>query len=462
MRGRGPRPADGTRHRPARGHRGRVRADRAREAGAVADLGTQQAQVFSPDSKDPTKKVAHIRFRVRNSENIESGSEDSDGKKIDTLLSHRSVRKGELVRLVWDSFTPSGVGVPDGTYRAVVKLEHSHRTIVMPSDITVDTSPPHITARPPNKYPIISPDGDGHADVFRIPYEVSEPAHAILLLRGKQAVYTNGQKTKGTLVWNGKVPGSTRVAPPGRYVLAIAARDRAGNQSTGVRIAIGQVRYLTLARTRVVVAPGGRFALRVSTDAPQVDWLLHGRHGTLPRGTLHLRAPKSAGVYRLYSRSGATPRSARWWWRERGSGAGRGRTRGAGAGDADGRAPTRSAARRARCLGGRLRWSRRLPRAARAPPPSRGRGGAGPGRGCGGRSARRAHPVAARTRDARLRAARIPVHVGSTQANLLLPLYGIVVVAAIALAWELFGDGERHESSAAREPARRCSSRGKG
>ena len=39
--------------------------------------------------------------------------------------------------------------------------------------------------------------------------------------------------------------------------------------------------------------------------------------------------------------------------------------------------------------------------------------------------------------------ARIPVHVGSTQANLLLPLYGIVVVAAIALAWELFGDGER-------------------
>src|SRR6185437_10511786 len=39
--------------------------------------------------------------------------------------------------------------------------------------------------------------------------------------------------------------------------------------------------------------------------------------------------------------------------------------------------------------------------------------------------------------------ARIPVHVGSTQANLLLPLYGVVAVAAIALAWELFGDGER-------------------
>jgi O-antigen ligase len=37
--------------------------------------------------------------------------------------------------------------------------------------------------------------------------------------------------------------------------------------------------------------------------------------------------------------------------------------------------------------------------------------------------------------------ARIPVHVGDTEANLLLPLYGVVVAAALALAWELFGDG---------------------
>jgi O-antigen ligase len=39
--------------------------------------------------------------------------------------------------------------------------------------------------------------------------------------------------------------------------------------------------------------------------------------------------------------------------------------------------------------------------------------------------------------------ARFPVHVGSTQANLLLPLYGVVAVAAIALAWEIFGDDRR-------------------
>ena len=237
---------------------------------------------------------------MRKSESIDVWIQDSDGNRVDDLLVHRAVRPRELVQVVWDAFTPSGVGVPDGRYLPVVKLERSHRTIVLPSDITVDTTPPRIVARPGTKYPIISPDGDGHGDVFRVPYEVSEPAHAILLLRGKQVVFTNGQKEKGTLVWAGKVPGSTRPLPAGRYVLAIAARDRAGNQSTGVTFAIAQVRYITLARTRVVVRPGGRFALRVSTDAPRVDWLLHGRSGTLPRGTLHLRAPTTAGVYRLY------------------------------------------------------------------------------------------------------------------------------------------------------------------
>ncbi len=39
--------------------------------------------------------------------------------------------------------------------------------------------------------------------------------------------------------------------------------------------------------------------------------------------------------------------------------------------------------------------------------------------------------------------ARIPVHVGSTQANLLLPLYAVVAVAAIAFAWQLAGDDRR-------------------
>ena len=39
--------------------------------------------------------------------------------------------------------------------------------------------------------------------------------------------------------------------------------------------------------------------------------------------------------------------------------------------------------------------------------------------------------------------ARIPVSIGHTTANLLLPMYVVVAAAALALAWELFGDESR-------------------
>src|SRR5205814_10679897 len=42
--------------------------------------------------------------------------------------------------------------------------------------------------------------------------------------------------------------------------------------------------------------------------------------------------------------------------------------------------------------------------------------------------------------------ARIPVSVGSTDANLLVPLYGVVAAGALALAWELLrGDARARE-----------------
>ena len=252
--------------------------------------------VFSPDGK--LKPVAHIDFRVRPRERIDVWIQNADGDRITTLVTHRTVAARTKVSLVWDAFTEHGLAAPDGVYQPVVKLERSHRTIVLPSDIRLDTKPPVITAHPGTKYPIVSPDGDGRGDTFRIPYKVSERAHAILLVRGRQVLYTRTQKETGELVWTGKQDG--RSLPPGRYVLGVAAKDVAGNRSKGTPVAIAQIRYVTLARKRVVVRPGGKFAIRVSTDHPSVEWRLHGRHGTLPRGTLHQRAPKSAGVYRLY------------------------------------------------------------------------------------------------------------------------------------------------------------------
>jgi flagellar hook assembly protein FlgD len=258
--------------------------------------GTRVDQIFSPAGK--LKPVAHIVFRVRPHERVDVRIVDRHGTTVATLLSNRTVKPRTRLDLVWDGITASGLLVPDGVYRPVVKLLRSHRTITLPSNIRLDAVPPKITVKHP-QYPIISPDGDGHHDAFTFHYTIDEPAHAILLVRGDQVLFTRTSKQAGTLTWNGRVDGGKR-APPGRYVLSVSAQDTAGNRAKAYPFAIAQIRYVILARSRIVVPPGGRFALRVSTDAPRVRWQLHGRHGVLPRGTLHLRAPKAKGVFNLY------------------------------------------------------------------------------------------------------------------------------------------------------------------
>ncbi len=262
--------------------------------------GTAVTPIFSPFGL--TQRTAHVEFRLRKTERIEAWIEDAKGNRVRDLQAARTFKRGARLDLVWDGFTDAGIVEPDGVYSPVVKLLRSHRTIVLPSPILLDAKPPVITVRHP-LYPILSPDGDGRRDTFTVGYKINERAHAILSVRGTQVEFTRSQQPRGELHWNGKV--GNRVVGPGRYLLTVAAQDEAGNRSKGTPFAIATVRYLTLARDRIVVRPGGRFALRVSTDFPTVHWTLHGRSGTQARGTLHFRAPKSAGVFRLYITAGS-------------------------------------------------------------------------------------------------------------------------------------------------------------
>jgi hypothetical protein len=265
-------------------------------------MGTKVTPLFSPSGVGP--KTADVIFRLRTTERIEAWIEDRKGNRVRDLQSPRTFKHGSRLDLVWDGFTDNGVLVPDGVYMPVVKLLRSHRTIVLPSEIKLDTKPPVITVHHP-QYPILSPDGDGRHDSFTVPYRINERAHAILSVRGTRVEYTLRQKQVGEVHWNGKLgKPAPRAVRPGRYLLTVAARDEAGNESKPFPFAIAQVRYITLARDRVVVRPGGKFALRVSADTPSVGWTLHGRTGTQRTGTLRFTAPKSAGVYRLYVTAG--------------------------------------------------------------------------------------------------------------------------------------------------------------
>jgi hypothetical protein len=249
---------------------------------------------FSPTCKCSTD-VAKIDFRLRKSDHLTVWI-THDGTKVRTLVPGRTFKRGE-VALEFDGRDDNGGRLPDGDYKPVVHLGHEHRTIEIPSTMVLDTKPPVVHVRH-RIYTHISPDGDQHNDVFRIHYTVTEAAHGILFVDGHQVEFTRFEPLHGALVWNGKI--GARQARPGNHVLEISAQDLAGNRAKPFPFAVVTVRYIRLGRTRLLVKPGSKFAVLVLTDAPTFDWLLHGGRGTARHGTLHLRAPKAPGVYRLY------------------------------------------------------------------------------------------------------------------------------------------------------------------
>jgi hypothetical protein len=253
-------------------------------------------KIFSPTCRPRNcrTQVAEIDFRLRKRSHIVVWME-RDGRRVNTIVPGRTFPRG-LVELVFDGVSDEGLTLPDGTYSPVVQFRH--RTIRLPSKIVLDTKPPRVARVRHHVYTHISPDGDGRADVFRVPYTLSEPAHAVLLVDHRQVEFRRFAAQHGFISWVGKLAGT--LARPGNHLLEIAAQDAAGNRSKPFPFAVVTIRYVQLGRTRILVRPRGRFALRVLTDAKTVSWLLNRGRGSVASHTLRLRAPAKPGVYRLY------------------------------------------------------------------------------------------------------------------------------------------------------------------
>jgi hypothetical protein len=229
-----------------------------------------------------------------------------DGEPVATIANHY-FRRGPVDHppLSWNGRDFAGAVVPDGLYKLRIHLRH--QTITLPNTIEVDTTPPAITIKRVAPR-VFSPDHDGRREYVTISFGVSSTARALLYVGPRQVGRGRLARTAGSINWYGGVHGETY--PPGVYQLSLRAEDRAGNISpptSDVRVAI---RYLALGRKVVHVRPGKRFALRVSSDARSVQWLLRAKSGEGPPGTLRLRAPKKPGRYKLFVTSNGRSQAA--------------------------------------------------------------------------------------------------------------------------------------------------------
>ena len=230
------------------------------------------------------------------------------------LQAPRTFKRGTQLDLVWDGFTDSGIVVPDGVYMPVVKLAP-----LAPHDRAAERDPARHEAAGDHRAPPAVPDPLARRRrtprlVHASPTGSASAAHAILAVRGTQVEFTRSQKQVGELHWTGKLGKPPKPVRPGRYLLTVAARDEAGNQSKAFPFAIAQVRYITLARDRVVVRPGGQVlrAARVGRHADRaLDAARPLRRRSAPARCISGRRSRQASTA-CTSPPAHTRRSARW------------------------------------------------------------------------------------------------------------------------------------------------------
>jgi flagellar hook assembly protein FlgD len=257
--------------------------------------GTLVSKVFSPTCHCSTSTAA-VRFRLRHRDQVTVTIVDSQHHRVATVVSGFPMVARHAHTFPWNGRTSSGRLAPDGIYYPWVQLEHGHHTYKLINRITLDTKVPKVLSASGEKSVLFA--GPGRSIAIR--YVLSEPAHAVVYLGSRSVVVGRPTRTHNRIKWAGNLSDGEAV-PEGRYVLAIAARDDAGNETprAGRKRLTVVVRYIALVPRRIAVRSGQRLTVHVQTDASRYKWRL-GRQRGLRRGRLlHLHAPTTPGTYRL-------------------------------------------------------------------------------------------------------------------------------------------------------------------
>jgi len=186
-------------------------------------VGTARFERWLSPECDCPRQTAQLSFRLGERERIDATIVDADGDFVRTLLRESEQEIGR-VRMEWDGRDEAGGIVPDGDYRVRVRMRDEARTIVIPTEVHVDTVPPRVRLRG------VSSTTLEPGEEIELSYETNEFGRPLLLVDGELAA-RGPERTPGrrTVDWAGRVRGA--LLPPGIYSVSLVVEDSAGNRS---------------------------------------------------------------------------------------------------------------------------------------------------------------------------------------------------------------------------------------
>jgi hypothetical protein len=198
---------------------------------------------FSPNH-DGRFDRATVRFEIRKRGRVSLAVVDADGDEVRELIDDDTFLPYREIRARWDGLDDDGERVPDGTYRYRITLPDQGRNVVIPESVRLDTTPPkpRVTSIGPAKDTVPRPEllpvpGGGDAVVhFAAPGRKTSKKRVLLFKTGPGPMRAVGAPIAlpddaTEWRWDGRT-ASGRPVSPGTYLVAVQARDQAGNIGT--------------------------------------------------------------------------------------------------------------------------------------------------------------------------------------------------------------------------------------
>ena len=288
---------------------------------------------FSPND-DGRRDVSRFRVRVEQRDDVTVTVVDAKGASVRRLVAARPLAPGGPLQLAWDGRTDAGDTAAEGVYRVRVALRRQGRAVTFAREIRLDVTPPaprveRLDAEPdargdqwiagplaaPVAFRVRSPSLRGPTRFRVLRTDAGAP-------RVVAHFATNGPGV-ATATWDGRLDDGTD-APAGTYLIAVTARDLAGNSGTSPRLppVRGDVPGVPGVSVRRVLArppadpvPAGEAAtFAVDSRGRPFKWRVRRIGGGVVRtgqrrtgGELRVRAPEGpSGVYLFEVRAGRT------------------------------------------------------------------------------------------------------------------------------------------------------------